>query len=428
MDCVRNLAKVGGGFMSEIRLVTLLDHSHYLYRLTGLIDWVHLEQKMGSTYADGPGRPETPVRLIVGLHYLKYLENKSDEEIVEGFVQNPYWQYFCGCEYFVHEVPIHPTTLVKWRKKIGIDKLETILKETIKVAKREQFISNSDLKILNVDTTVQEKAVTFPTDAKLYHHMRRVLVKQSHKNHVRLRQSYERVGQRAFIMQSRYAHARQMKRCRAQIKKLKTYLGRTVRDIERKCQAPHETLKRFLLIAKRILAQKRQDSDKVYSIHAPETECIAKGKAHKKYEFGCKVSVVTTSLKNWIVGIHAVHHNPYDGHTLSSSIDQVERLADQRPQQVFVDRGYRGHTNVPKDVDVMIAGNKKRVSPTLKKYFKRRSAIEPVIGHLKYDHRMNRNFLLGQLGDKINAIMSGSAFNLKKIINILKNQPLLQSS
>lgn len=411
--------------MNQVKLVELLNHSHNLYRLANIINWNYLEQTVGKTYAEGPGRPETSVRLIVGLHYLKYLENKSDEEIVKGFIQNPYWQYFCGCEYFEHTLPIHPTTLVKWRKKIGLQKLEKLLEETINIAKRERFIDSFELKIVNVDTTVQEKAVTFPTDAKLCHKMRRVLVKAAKIRSIHLRQTYERVGQKAFIMQGRYAHARQMKRSKSQIRKLKTYLGRTIRDIKRKCLTPDKQLSNLLNLSERILNQKRNDSNKIYSIHAPEVECIAKGKAHKKYEFGCKVSIVTTSRKNWIVGVEALHGNPYDGHTLNSSIDQVERLSGQRPQQAFVDKGYKGKNNYPDDVEIMVAGRKKKATPTLAKYFKRRSAIEPIIGHIKTDHRMGRNFLLGKIGDRVNAILSGCAFNLKKIMNLFKQEDLV---
>lgn len=344
---------------------------------------------------------------------------------MKGFIQNPYWQYFCGCEYFEHTLPIHPTTLVKWRKKIGLQKLEKLLEETINIAKRERFIDSFELKIVNVDTTVQEKEVTFPTDAKLCHKMRRALVKAAKIESIHLRQTYERVGQKAFIMQGRYAHARQMKRSKSQIRKLKTYLGRTIRDIKRKCLTPDKQLSNLLNLSERILNQKRNDSNKIYSIHAPEVECIAKGKAHKKYEFGCKVSIVTTSRKNWIVGVEALHGNPYDGHTLNSSIDQVERLSGQRPQQAFVDKGYKGKNNYPDDVEIMVAGRKKKATPTLAKYFKRRSAIEPIIGHIKTDHRMGRNFLLGKIGDRVNAILSGCAFNLKKIMNLFKQEDLV---
>ncbi len=207
---------------------------------------------------------------------------------------------------------------------ILLQHLEKLLKETINIAKRERLIDNFELKRVNIDTIVQEKAVTFPTDAKLYQQMRRTLVKSAKQKNLTLRQTYERVGQRAFIMQSRYAHARKMRISM----KLKTYLGRTIRDIERQCKHPDEKSSNLLNIAKRILLQKREDSNKIYSIHAPEVECISKGKSNKKYEFGCKVSIVTTARKNWIIGVDALHGNPYDGHTLNSSIDQVARLAD----------------------------------------------------------------------------------------------------
>lgn len=309
-------------------------------------------------------------------------------------------------------------------KKIGISKLEKLLEETLNIAKREKFIDKFYLKRINVDTTVQEKAVTFPTDAKLYHKMRRNLVSTAKKQNCVLRQTYERVGQKAFIMQSRYAHARQMKRSKSQLKKLKIFLGRTIRDIERKCENPSLKLSHLLSIAKKILLQKREDSKKVYSIHVPEVECIAKGKSHKKYEFGCKVSIVTTSRSNWIIGVDALHGNPYDGHTLNTSIDQVERLVGQRPEHAFVDQGYKGKENYPDDVQVHVAGRKKKTTPTLSKFFKRRSAIEPIIGHVKTDHRMGKNFLLGKLGDRVNAILSGCAFNLKKIMNLFDQTDL----
>ena len=405
--------------MKKVKLVEFLDHENGLFKLANVINWHFLETAVGKFYEEKPGRPPVKVRLIVGLHYLKYLENKSDEEAVKCFVQNPYWQYFCGQEYFVHEVPLNPSTLSRWRNKLGIDKVEKLLEETINVAKRELLLEEKDLKKLNVDTTVQEKSVTFPTDAKLLHKMRRKLVKACKARGIDLRQSYERVGQRAFIKQGKYCHARQMRRARKEQKKLRSYLGRVLRDIARKVTLPDEKLQFLLNLGLKVLAQKKDDKNKIYSLHAPEVECIAKGKAHKKYEFGCKVSIVTTANSNWIVGTDAIHGNPYDGHTLKSSIGQVERLVGRRPEDVNVDRGYKGKENHPEDVNVFIAGSNKK-SRTIKKFLKRRSAIEPVIGHLKSDHRLGRNFLMGQMGDRINAILSASAFNLKKILNCLE--------
>lgn len=248
-----------------------------------------------------------------------------------------------------------------------------MLEETLNVAKRERFIDNFELNRVTLDTTAQEKAISFPTDAKLYYKARKKLVKHAVSNRLSLRQTYERVGRRAFIMQARYVHARQMKRGYAQIRKLKTYLGRVVRDIERKCSNPDQKLSDILNLSKRLLQQKREDSNKLYSLHAPEVECISKGKSHKKYEFGCKVSIVTTSRNNWIVGVDAIHGNPYDGQTLSASIDQMERVTGKRPEQAFVDLDYRGKKNHPNDVSVFVGKSKKKVSSTLLKYFKRRA-------------------------------------------------------
>jgi IS5 family transposase len=406
-----------------IKLLDLLNPEDPLFRLTNKIDWDHLGKAVGSYCSDDIGRPPIPTRLMVGLHYLKYLESLSDEEIVAGFVHNPYWQYFCGREYFEHQLPLHPTSLTKWRKKVGLAAVEKLLEETLNIAKREGFCRSKDLQRVNFDTTVQEKNIAFPTDARLYHKMRRKLVTAAQKRLLSLRQTYERVGQRAFKMQSRYAHARQMNRSRSQLRKLKGFLGRVVRDIERKYLQPDDQMKSLLILAKRLLEQKKNDHNKIYSLHAPEVECIAKGKVNKKYEFGCKVAIATTSLNNWIVGVNAVHGNPYDGKTLKSSIDQVERLCGQRPKEAYVDRGYKGAQYHPDDVDVKIAGTKKKsTSPTLRKFFKRRSAIEPVIGHVKSDHRMGRNYLLGEIGDRLNAILSGAAFNLKKILNLIQLQ------
>jgi IS5 family transposase len=267
---------------------------------------------------------------------------------------------------------------------------------------------------VNVDTTVQEKAVAFPTDARLYHKARRALVHMAGSAGIALRQTYVRLGRQALARQGRYAHARQMKRARRETKRLRQYLGRVIRDIRRKCARPAPALKSLLERSERILRQQRHDTKKLYSVHAPEVECIAKGKAHKPYEFGCKVAVVTTSKSNWVVGIDAVHENPYDGATLSPALKQVERVTAVRPEEAFVDRGFKGGTHHPAGVAVYISG-RKRLTRTLKALLRGRSAIEPVIGHLKQEHGMQRNHLLGQEGDRINALLTGCGFNLRKL-------------
>ncbi len=396
-------------------LESFLDKNHGLYQLTNIINWDWLIEHHGMYYCENNGRPSIPVRVIVGLHYIKYLEGESDESVVERFCENPYWQYFCGFKTFQHELPCHPTTLSKWRKKVGERAIEQMLEETLNVAKREALLTEKQCKRLNVGTTVQEKAITFPTDSKLYHISRVKLVASAKKRGVSLRQSYARVGKKAFIKHSRYLHARQMKRAKKERRKLKTYLGRMIRDIKRKVDFPDAELSKLLSISEKILFQKKRDKQKIYSLWVPEVECISKGKSHKKYEFGCKVSVATTCNDPWIVSISAIHGNPYDGHTLKSTIDNAEKNTGIRANDKFVDQGYKGKSNPPDDVNVYVTG-RKGLKEVIKKLLRGRSGIEPIIGHVKQDHRMNRNYLHGAKGDKINALLSGCAFNLRKIV------------
>lgn len=398
---------------------------HPLYQLAEAIDWPKFEQAFGLLYAEAVGRPGLPTRLLVGLHYLKYLFDESDESVVEKFVENPYWQFFCGCDYFEHELPCHPTSLVKWRRRIGTDGMEKLLTETLSTAKRKQALRESEIKRVHVDTTVQEKAIAFPTDARLYHKARRALVAAAQSAGIPLRQTYARLGKHALARQGRYAQAKQMKRARRESKRLRLYLGCVIRDIQRKCPKPGAALKLLLERAQRIFGQQRHDHHKLYSVHAPEVECIAKGKAHKPYEFGCKVAVVTTAKTNWVVGIEAVHDNPYDGAVLAPALKQVERVTAVRPEEAFVDRGFKGAAHHPEDVAVYVSG-RKRLTRTLKALLRRRSAIEPVIGHLKQDHKMERNHLLGKDGDRINALLTGCGFNLRKLWNFFRAATSLQ--
>jgi len=409
----------------RVRLASLLSHEHPLYRLAEAIDWARFDVEFGVLYAEEVGRPGLPMRLMVGLHYLKYLFDESDESVVEKYVENPYWQFFCGRTYFEHELPCHPTSLVKWRRRLGAQGVEKLLTETFSTAKREQALRESEIKRVHVDTTVQEKAAAFPTDARLYHKARRALVRAAKAAGIDLRQTYVRLGQRTLARQGRYAHARQMRRARRETKRLRQYLGRVIRDIRRKCPQPAPAFQLLLERSERIFKQQRHDSPKLYSVHAPEVECIAKGKAHRSYEFGCKVAVVTTAKTNWVVGISAVHENPYDGATLSPALKQVERTTEVRPEAAFVDRGFKGATHHPEGVAVYVSG-RKRLQRTLKALLRRRAAIEPVIGHLKGEHKMERNHLLGQEGDRINALLTGCGFNLRKLCRFFRAAASLQ--
>jgi IS5 family transposase len=405
----------------RLELVNIIDNRHALVQLAKRIDWQACEAKFGGLYASGVGRPGHPIRLMVGLQLLKQICNVSDEELVSVWIENPYWQHLCGEQYFRHELPIDPSLMTLFRKRIGTDGCEFILGLTVQVGLETKTIAQSSLAVVNIDTTVQDKAITYPTDAKLLNKARIALVRLAKKQGIELRQSYHRVGQSAFAKSARYAHARQYNRARAHTKKLRTYLGRVIRDIERKATdlAP---LQRLLEITKRIHGQpkKRADGDapKIYSVHAPEVECIAKGKAHKKYEFGVKVGLVTTNKESFVLGCKALHGNPYDGHTLQSCIEQVQSLTKIKVTEAYVDRGYKGHGLA--DLKVWIAGAKRGVTDKIKSKLKRRNAIEPVIGHMKSDGRLGRNFLKGKVGDEMNAILCAAGHNLRKILNKLR--------
>jgi len=360
-------------------------------------------------------------RLMVGLMYLKYAFNESDESVVARWVENPYWQFFCGCQYMQHELPIDPSMMSKWRKRVGADRLQKLLEVTISTGLAMKAIQPKELDRVNVDTTVQEKAIAFPTDARLYHKMRLALVRRAQALRIDLRQSYRFVGKRTLFKQHRYAHARQMKRAAKMTRKLKTLLGRVVRDIERKArkikgQVCDEPLRELLALAHRLLAQERDSKNKLYSVHAPEVECIAKGKAHKRYEFGCKASVATTSRGNWIVGAQALHGNPYDGHTLQDALEQIERLTARSPNDVMVDQGYRGHNYTGSATVHVVRTISQKASRAMRRMLKRRAAVEPTIGHLKSDNRLSRNHLAGKAGDQINTLLAAAGYNLRKLL------------
>lgn len=407
------------GKLFRSRLELICNSSHPLYRLANAIEWSAFDEAFGALYSEGMGRPAKPTRLMVGLHYLKHAFDLSDEEVVAQWVENPYWQYFCGNEHFEHKFPIDPSLMTKWRNRLKSEGMEKLLEETIRTGLKTKVLKKKSFRKINVDTTVQEKAITFPTDARLYHRMRIKLVDKAREAGIELRQSYRRKSKRSLVMQSRYAQARQMKRAKREVKKLKTYLGRVKRDIERKISGNGELKESFsneMEMANRLLLQKRSDSGKLYSLHAPEVECISKGKAHKKYEFGCKVGVAATSKDNFVVGVKAFHQNPYDGHTLNESVSQAERLGKFKTKEIYVDMGYRKHDYEGEAVVHVARRGLRKVKHSLRKWLKRRSAIEPVIGHMKNDGRLGRNYLLGTEGDRMNAILCGAGHNMRKLL------------
>jgi transposase, IS5 family len=401
-------------FRSELRQI--LDGSHALVKLAHEVNWDRFDAAFGETYCATTGRPGASTRLMVSLHYLKYTYDLSDESVIAGWVENPYWQYLSGMKYFCHEPPLDSSSMTRWRKRIGEAGAEELLSETLDAGLRMKAVKSSQLKNINVDTTVQEKEIRFPTDARLYDRAREHVVQAAAERGISLRQNYNRVNKRLLHQQSRYAHARQFKRARRCTKKMRTHLGRVIRDLERKCPEVDEALRHTLEVAKRIHEQQRHDRNKVYSMHEPDVACIAKGKAHKRYEFGSKVSVATTSKGGWCVGAKAFTGNPYDGHTLSPSLDQVERLLGRCPQRVFVDRGYRGHGYEGESEVHVDRVRRGRIKKSVWKWMKRRSAIEPTLGHLKKDRRLERNRLKGVEGDRVNVLMSAAAMNFSKLI------------
>jgi IS5 family transposase len=403
-------------FRSELQ--SIIDNGHKLVKLSKVIDWEELDKEFGKNFNESKGRPGISTRLIISLHYLKFTYDLSDEDVLESWKENPYWQYFSGMKYFEHELPCESSSMSRWRKRFGEKGAEKLLQETIEAGLKLKAVNKVELKRINVDTTVQEKNVRFPTDARLYDRARERLVKESEKQGVVLRQNYNKLSKKNLLKQGRYAHAKQLKRADRCIRNLKNYLGRVIRDIERKAVNPDNELKNLLDIGNRIFNQEKRDKNKVYSVHEPDVECISKGKAHKRYEFGCKVSVAVTSRGGWFVGSQAIHGNPYDGHTLSKTLEQVKRVAGI-PEKVFVDRGYRGHDyagEIEIHVDKVRRG---KTSHSLWRWMKRRSAVEPSIGHLKQEHRMDKNRLKGKDGDRINAILSAAGMNFSKLLKQL---------
>jgi IS5 family transposase len=358
---------------------------------------------------------------MAGLSILKHTHNLSDEELCARWVENPYYQLFCGEEFFRHTLSFDRSSLTRWRQRMGEEKLVALIQESLNAATRTGAAKPSDFAKVIVDTTVQPKAVAFPTDAKLMHRARERLVRLARKHGVTLRQSYARVGKHALIAYQRYAHAKQFKRANRALRSVRTYLGRVLRDIGRKTGDDANLRRIFaepLSLAVRVRHQRQnQRGRKVYSLHAPEVECIGKGKAHRPCEFGVKVSVATTVNRSkggqFIAHVKALPGNPYDGHTLETVIPEMETQIGANLARIVADRGYRGHNAPPgHKLKVYISQQKRGLTEAIKRELRRRSAVEPVIGHAKNEHRMGRNFLKGSHGDAANAVLAAAGYNL----------------
>jgi transposase, IS5 family len=395
-------------------LLDQLDPRNALLKLAAQIPWTYFEETFLGLYSH-TGRPSKAIRLMVGLCILKHVENLSDEVLIERWVQNPYYQAFCGEVEFQWKIPCDPTDLVYFRKRIGSEGFEKIL--AVSIAIHGEGIKEKEACI---DTTVQEKNITFPTDDKLHRKVIERCWKLADEHQISLRRSYRREMKKILLNLRFRHHPKNFKKAKKASKRLQTIAGTLLRELERKLPfwVLEEESKNFKLYHQ-VIHQKKGDKNKIYSLHEPHVYCVSKGKVHKRYEFGVKASIAKTKKSNLIVGAMAFAKNMYDGHTLSAVLEQVKRVAKWIPDTGLCDRGYRGEKKVG-DTQILIPQSEPRRTQSAyqrllqRKRFRKRAGIEGVISHLKLDHRLGRNFLPGFLGDEINVLMAAAAYNFRK--------------
>jgi len=409
----RNDSKGQGQFLQP-DLPSMLDPRQELYRLAQALPWGQLEKEFEGFYSE-EGRPAKPIRLMVGLLILKQLHDLSDEELVGHWKQNPYFQFFCGEEVFKWEPPCEPSDLTHFRNRIGPEGIEKILEASIKLhgkrALEEEVV---------IDTTVQEKNITYPTDSKLAKKIIERCWKIQESEEIAVRRSYKRTVPKLLSGQRYWGHRTKAGKARKSARRLNTIAGTLVRELRRKL--PHKALKHYesdLELYEKVLAQRPGQKDRIYSLHETQVYCMAKGKSHKRYEYGAKASVVMSKTSGVIVGALSFSKNIYDHATLDPALAQVEKLSGKRPKICITDKGYRGRARNIGGTDILTPrpsaeGTSDYERRKMRKRFRRRTAIEPIIGHLKSDHRMARNYLKGNAGDDINLMMAAAAFNFRK--------------
>jgi transposase, IS5 family len=394
-----------------------LNHQHPLYQLSNVINWRVFDEAFSKHYSLTHGKPAKPIRRMVSLLILKQLRNLSDESIVEQWSENSYFQYFSGEICFSSLPPCVPTELVEFRKRIGAEGVELIFKESIKVNGDDANDDN-----LSADTTIQEKNITYPTDDKLHKSIIEKCQSIAREEQIELRQSYTQTIKKLSTIQRFKNNKNGFANAKRASKKIKTIAGVLVRELKRKLSA--DALFEYeqdLCLYQTILAQKRGDSNKIYSLHEPEVKCYTKGKAHKRFEFGSKVSIMVTQKTGVIVGALNFNETMHDSKTLDKVLEQYTRLNDKKAKNIFVDRGYRG-PKVIDQINIYVPKPNKNITKTKRKRHSRRAAIEPVIGHLKSDYGMNRNFLKGVIGDEINVLLAAAAMNFKRVMNLWKQR------
>ena len=450
------------------RLDGMVDPNHPLAVLASRLPWDRIEAALAPKFArrerpvqgecvgdlfgqhevtrgggvSNAGRPRLPIRLMASLLYLKHSFDLSDEELVARWSENIVWQFFSGREYYEARPPCDASQVVRFRRAIGEDGLEQLLKATIECAVEIRAVRPAELERVIVDSTVQEKAIAHPVDSRLLEIARHKVVSAARCAGITLKQTYAREGKELRRKAGGYGHAKQFKRLARAVKRQRTILGVVMREVQRKLDAMASNsdddgpgsgpnaptastvaaLKMWLERAGRIHTQKRNDKNKLYALHAPEVECISKGKARKPYEFGVKVSLAVTHARGLMVGARSFPGNPYDGHVLSAQLEQTTNLLQdigRRPKQVVVDLGYRGVDADNPGVEIIHRGRYKSLSKQHRRWLKRRQAIEPLIGHTKSDHRMERCWLKGALGDALHALSCAAGYNIRWLLRAI---------
>ena len=409
----------------QSRLSSQLNPEHEMVILSKLIPWNSLDKEFNEVYdkKDYCGQPPKAIRLMVGLLMLQHIHDLSDEQVVSNWVENAYWQYFCGYDFLQWQAPINPSSLTRFRKRMGSKKIEKILDMTIGIALNTKLIKKKDLKKVIVDSTVMPKNIEYPTDSRLYEKARKRLVELSKKFNINLRQNYNLVSKRLIKKLGGYLHAKQMKRAGKLIKHLKVITGRVQRDVIRKIDKKANKQELSLIFStileqtSRLLKQEKKSKNKLYSIHEPEVYCINKGKIGKKSEFGSKVSTVLTHKQGFILRNESLSKNMYDGHSLKGSLENTEKSTGVKIEQGFVDKGYKGHGIENKEIYI---SGQRGLSKSLKKALKRRQMIEPIIGHMKQDGKLDVCRLKGVIGNEINATLVGAGQNIRSILKHIK--------
>ena len=434
------------------RLDQMIDLRHPLAVLATRMPWTDIEASLAPAFAHrdrkgravegadlfGPtvavagagvsnaGRPRLPIRLMVALLYLKHAFNESDESLVERWSENVQWQFFSGMAYYEPKLPCDPAQISRFRRVLGEAGVEQLLKTTIEASVAMGAVKKTEFERVIVDTTVQSKAIAHPTDSRLLEVAREKVARLAKRAGIQLKQTHEREGKTLRRKAGGYAHAKQFRRLRGVLKRQRTILGRLLREVRRKmaglADEARSKLDTWVQRAERIHRQRPKDKNKLYALHAPEAECISKGKARQPYEFGVKVSLAVTHQHGLMVGARSFPGNPYDGHTLAAQIEQTNTLLQDlgvKPTTAIVDLGYRGVDKDLAPVEVIHRGKFKSLTPRQRNWLKRRQAIEPLIGHTKADHRMDRCWLKGADGDARHAVLCAAGFNIRWLLRAI---------